>query len=184
MFILASSSPRRKLLLKKIVDDFIIIPPNADESKYNLEPQELVKILSKEKALDVYKDHKDATVLACDTIVVLNNKILGKPINKHDAKKTLKELSNKTHLVMSGYTIINKDFEINRVVISKVTMNELSDELINKYVEEGLSEGKAGSYGIQDKNYHLVKHVDGSVDNVIGLPVEDILENYLPKIKS
>lgn len=184
MFILASSSPRRKILLKKIINDFIIISPDIDENKYNLEPIELVKTLSKDKALYVYKDHQDDTVLACDTIVVLDNKILGKPSSKIDAIKTLKTLSNKTHLVISGYTIINKDFIITRAVISKVTMNKLTDSLINEYVNAGLSEDKAGSYGVQDKNYHLVKKVDGSIDNVIGLPIEDIIENYLPKINS
>lgn len=174
MLILASSSPRRQELLKKIVSDFIIVNPNVDErnasifsvSNYALE-------LSKLKAYDVFSKHTDDTVLAVDTIVVFNNKIINKPKDREDAKNILRKLSGKKHLVISGYTLINSYSEVNRNVKTIVKFNELSEELINEYVDKGFADGKAGAYGIQD-NFPLVSSIEGSYYNVMGLPIEDI----------
>ncbi len=173
MFILASSSPRRKELVKKITKSFKVVKPNIDERIYKFSPSTYALELSKLKAYEVYSRYPNDDVLACDTIVLLNNKIINKPKDDKEAIKILKLLSNKTHLVISGYTYINKEREINRQVVTEVTFNRLNDNLINKYVKQGYAKGKAGAYGIQDP-FNLVKKIEGSYDNVVGLPTEDI----------
>ena len=88
----------------------------------------------------------------------------------------LRKLSGKKHIVVSGYCYIKGDKEIASKVITEVYFNELSDELINKYIDTGSPMDKAGAYGIQDEEFHLVNKIKGSLDNVIGLPTEDIYE--------
>lgn len=177
MLILASSSPRRKQLLKKITKSFTIVEPKVNERDYQFDVFCYALELSRLKAYEVSSRYPNEPILACDTVVVLNNEIINKPKDNKDAKRILKLLSNKTHLVISGYTYLNKNKEVNRQVITKVTFNNLSDELIDEYIAKGLAKGKAGAYGIQD-GYPLVKCIDGSYDNVMGLPVEDI-KKYL-----
>lgn len=175
MLILASKSPRRKELIKKITTEEVqIIPSNIDESKTTAPAEELPGVLSKLKAEDVFSSHQNDKVLACDTIVVLNGEIMGKPHTEENAKKMLRKLSGKKHLVISGWTLISKEKSITRTVKTEVYFNKLSDELIDKYVASGSPMDKAGAYGIQDKEYNLVSHINGSMDNVIGLPTEDI----------
>lgn len=173
MLILASSSPRRKELVKKITKSFVIVEPKVNERDYQFDVFCYALELSRLKAYEVSSRYPNEPILACDTIVVLNNQIINKPKDNIDAKRILKLLSNKTHLVISGYTYLNKNKEVNRQVVTKVTFNKLSDELIDEYIAKGLARGKAGAYGIQD-GYPLVKCIDGSYDNVMGLPVEDI----------
>ena len=95
-------------------------------------------------------------------------------MTREEAIAMLKKLSGDKHVVLSGYTFINKNKEITRSVKTVVHFNKLSDETILKYVESGSPMDKAGGYGIQDKEYNLVDYIEGSLDNVIGLPVEDI----------
>ncbi len=174
MIILASQSPRRKELIKKLTNDFVVIPANIDEKALHVPPHDLPGELSKLKAYSIYSQYPNDTVLACDTVVILNGELLEKPSSKEEAKLMLHKLSNNKHVVISGYTFINKDKEITRTVKTYVYFNKLDDDLINRYVESGSPMDKAGAYGIQDKEYNLVKCIEGSLDNVIGLPVEDI----------
>lgn len=176
MFILASKSPRRKEILHQLVDDFLIIPSNIDEDKIISDPYSLSEKISKEKALEIYKDHKDDTILACDTIVILDNEVLGKPKDKEDAIKMLKNLSGREHTVISGYTFINNGKTISRSVVSYVVFNKLDDDLIKRYVDTGSPLDKAGAYGVQDKEFNIIKEIRGSYYNVMGLPLEDIKE--------
>ena len=173
--ILASNSPRRKELLKKVNLNFDVVVSNIEEDEnYNLTPQEYAKHLSFLKANSVYKKTK-GLVIGADTIVCIDNEILGKPKNLEDAKKTLKKLSNKTHSVITGFTIICEDKIICDYEETKVVFNNLSDILIDDYVKTGLPLDKAGSYGIQD-GYNLVKEIVGDYDNVVGLPTNKILK--------
>ena len=174
MIILASESPRRRELIKKITNDFTVIPSNVDESLLHIAPHDLPAELSKLKAYSVFSKYPNDEVLACDTVVILDGQLMGKPKNKKEAFEMLSKLSNKKHVVISGYTYISKDKEITRTVRTYVYFNKLSDELINKYIESGSPMDKAGAYGIQDQDYNLVNHIEGDFDNVIGLPVEDI----------
>lgn len=173
MFILASSSPRRKQLLSKLVDDFRIVSPDVDERALHLGPSELAAEESKIKAYAVASHYPDDEILACDTIVVLDGKVLGKPENEENAKEMLSSLSGRKHVVLSGYTYIGKGKEITRTVATDVYFNVLSEELIADYVAKKKPLDKAGSYGIQD-GYPLVERIVGSYDNVMGLPTEDI----------
>lgn len=181
MFILASNSPRRKELIAKLIPDFICISPDVDEnivasnSAFPLE-------VSKLKAYKVFSTHPNDVVLSCDTVVILNGVIFGKPKDENDARRMLNELSNKTHVVLSGYTIISKDFEINRTVSTKVTFNKLSISAIEEYIKSKLPFDKAGSYGIQDNKFNLVKEINGSFYNVMGLPIEDIKTHYFNRL--
>ena len=173
MFILASSSPRRKELLKKLIPEYEIVVPDVDERLLHLSPSDLAAEESKIKAYAVSSLYPEDEVLACDTIVVLEDEILGKPLDATDAKAMLKRQSGKRQIVLSGYTYIGKGREITRTVATEVYFNELSDELIDDYVEKKKPLDKAGAYGIQD-GYPLVKRIVGSFDNVMGLPTEDI----------
>ena len=173
MFILASSSPRRKELLAKLIKDYTIIVPNVDERSLDLPPNELAAEESKLKAYAISALYPNDEVLACDTIVVLDDKILGKPADEEDAKRMLRAQSGKRQIVLSGYTYIGKGKEITRTVATEVYFKELSDELIIDYVKNKKPLDKAGAYGIQD-GYPLVDHIEGSYDNVMGLPTEDI----------
>ena len=181
MIILASGSPRRKELMKLVTNDFVIITADIDEEKsYNLSPLEAVLDIAKRKGLEVKKNHPDDTILSADTIVVLGNKIIGKPTDEDDAKKILRELSGKTHKVITAYCWFKKDQFIEKYVVSDVIFNDLSEDLIEKYVASKSPLDKAGAYGVQDnKEFRVVKEVIGSLDNVIGFPTKEIKESFL-----
>ncbi|MGN1061372.1 MAG: Maf family protein [Candidatus Coproplasma sp.] len=171
MVILASASPRRKELLSKIIPQFEIIPATGQErADKSLPPEDYVAALAGQKCDEVFSSHTDCLVIGCDTIVVFNGKILGKPKDERDAIDTLKALSGKTHRVMTGVCVRTKEKRLLKVDVTEVTFNDLSDEFIESYVSGGSPMDKAGSYGIQDGG--VVKSYSGSYSNVVGLPVE------------
>lgn len=171
MVILASASPRRKELLTQIFPHFEIIPALGQErADKTLPPKDFVAVLAAQKCDEVFSSHPDCLVIGCDTIVVFNGKILGKPKDAQDAEKTLKALSGKTHQVMTGVCIRTPQKKLVKVDVTEVTFNDLSQEFIKSYVDSGSPLDKAGSYGIQDKG--VVKSYTGSYTNVVGLPVE------------
>lgn len=178
MIILASESPRRKELIKKITKEFTVIPANIDESILHIPACDLPGELSKLKAYDVFAKYPNDKVLACDTVVIIDGQILGKPHSKQQASEMLHKLSGRKHVVISGYTIISKEKEVTRTVRTYVYFNKLSDELIDRYIATGSPMDKAGAYGIQDQEFDLVNHIEGSFDNVIGLPTEDIKQHW------
>ena len=178
MIILASESPRRRELIKKITKEFTVIPANIDESVLHIPACDLPGELSKLKAYDIFAKYPNDKVLACDTVVIIDGQILGKPHSKEQAKEMLQKLSGRKHVVISGYTIISKEKEITRTVRTYVYFNKLSNELIDAYIATGSPMDKAGAYGIQDQEFDLVNHIEGSFDNVIGLPTEDIKAHW------
>lgn len=173
--ILASKSPRRKELLKQIFNEFIIIPSTIDENKYPLDELSIVK------AKEISDRYPSDLVISADTLVYLNGKILGKPIDKNDAKNMLHALSNNTHEVITYYSIFlkNENIFFTRQVISKVTFNDLSEKLIDDYIATGSPLDKAGAYGIQDKGFNLVKSFSGDLNNIIGLPIDELKKDLL-----
>ena len=185
-YILASKSPRRKELMKLISSDFLVAVEDIDEeSSYKLPPIEAVKDIAKRKGEVVDKLYPNDLIISADTIVVLNDEIIGKPLDKDDARRILKELYNKSHYVYTAYRVKYKDKEIVNYIESKVIFNELSDELIDQYIESGSPLDKAGAYGVQDNDhYPIIKKVIGSVDNVIGFPVKEIKEDIERLISS
>jgi septum formation protein len=175
MVILASKSPRRKELLKNLFDEFSIIPPNINEFDYREED------ISRVKAEAIALLHPNDLIISADTLVIYKGQIFGKPQNEKEAYEMLKTLSNDYHLVTTYYTIMwkEKGIEITHHTDSKVYFNNLSDELINKYICTGSPFDKAGGYGIQDKEFNLVNHIEGSYYNVVGLPLEDLKEDLI-----
>ena len=179
MIILASASPRRKRLMQEEISScFNIIVPEIDESlsfKKFKDVKAIVKDISKRKCLKIANEHPNDLVIAADTVVVINQKIIGKPKDKRDAYRILKMLSNQKHYVYTGYAIHQNNKLVNAVTKSTVYFNDLSDELINAYIDSGSPMDKAGAYGYQDnQDFALVKKINGSITNVIGFPVEDI----------
>lgn len=178
MFILASSSPRRKLLLRKLIQDFVILSPNVDERALDAlyDPSRLSKEESRLKAYAILKEHPNDEILSADTIVVLDNKVLGKPKDKEDAVRMLLQESGKKQAVLTSYTYLGNGKEITRTVRSYVYFNPLTEKEIREYVERFLPLDKAGSYGIQD-DFPLISHIEGSYDNIMGLPTEDLAKH-------
>lgn len=176
MIILASGSPRRRELIKRIVNDYKVITSDIDEEKsYSLSPLEAVLDIAKRKGEKVHSMYPHDTVISADTIVVLNNQIIHKPIDENDAKRILKLLSNKTHEVITAYCFFKDDHFLENHVVSKVIFKDLDDSLIERYVASGSPLDKAGAYGVQDNgHFPIIKKVIGSIDNVIGFPVEEI----------
>ena len=171
--ILASNSPRREQLLKKENFKFEIVPSSYNEHLFSSDPVITATTFAREKALDVYNkiQNEDVIILSADTVVFLNGEILGKPQNEKQASLMLKQLSDKTHSVTTGFCIKCGEKEILDTDTTFVTFNDLSNELINEYIASGLYKGKAGAYGIQGKGSLLVKRINGDYFNVVGLPV-------------
>ncbi|MBI4844189.1 MAG: septum formation inhibitor Maf [Nitrospirae bacterium] len=172
--ILASSSPRRREILKNAGLKFKVDAGDYEEDlSLKLRPHELAKFLSREKAKAVAARHKDALIIAADTFILYKSKILGKPHTKAEAKKMLMMLNNKTHSVITGFTIIDTATGkiISKPVETKVTFNKLTGKEIGSYVETGEPLDKAGAYAIQGLGALLVKKIEGDYLNVIGMPL-------------
>ena len=182
MLILASASPRRKELLKKVAPSFLVIPSNYDERSLHLSPESLPLEESKMKAYEVFSRYPNEEIISCDTVVVLHGQVLGKPKNEEDAVRMLLKEQGETQTVLSGYTYIREGKEISRTVATKVHFNSLSEAQIREYVSTKKPLDKAGAYGIQD-GFHLVSYIEGSYDNVMGLPTEDLLIHVKPFLR-
>ena len=169
--ILASSSPRRKELLSTIINNFEVISPKYDESKYNLEPiSSSIKKLSLLKAQSISVNLTvSALVISADTVVIADNKIMGKPKDKNDAFRMIKTLSGRVHKVITAIAIIDTDNnkEYTDSATTYVTFNELSDDDIWDYIDSKKPFDKAGAYGIQELPEFFVKNIEGYFDNVV-----------------
>lgn len=173
--ILASNSPRRKEILKNNGYSFDVIPSEYDEHISNkIFSTSLVENCAYNKAYDVYKKlkNKNSIIISADTVVVLNNIILGKPKDKNDAVKTLQILSNKTHFVATSICLLTDNKILKSTDITYVTFKKLNDDEIIRYIETNKPFDKAGSYGIQDKDFNFAVEIKGEFDNVIGFPLK------------
>lgn len=178
--ILASASPRRKELLEKIGLKFEVEPGDGEEIvATGLEAHEVVRRLSREKAEVVARKHCNAVIIAADTVVLIGDKILGKPHNRTEAKKMLQTLSGKSHVVITGFTIIDtaKRRMLSKEVETKVYMRELNSEEIDAYVKCGEPLDKAGAYAIQGLGSVIVEKIEGDYFNVVGLPLSALSES-------
>ena len=176
--ILASNSPRRKKILTDLGLDFEVVPSNYDEKlSDDIFSYEKIEDLATQKCLDVVRrSDKFSLVIAADTVVVLHNHILGKPHSKAEAYKMLKELSGATHSVVTSICGINT--RTNRAALlsttSYVRFKELTDEMINYYIDEFNPLDKAGSYGIQELPDGFLDKYEGSFENIVGLAPESV----------
>jgi len=172
--VLASASPRRSELLRVAgVDNFEICPAVGEEkADADLAPTELVKHLSAAKAREVSAKYTDdSVIIAADTIVRADGRVLGKPHSEAEAFEMLRMLSGKTHEVYTGITLIRGDKTVSEAEITGVKFRSLSDEEINAYIATGEPMDKAGAYGIQGKASLIVEKIDGDYFNVVGLPL-------------
>lgn len=170
--ILASASPRRQELLTLLNLPFTTYPTDVDETlPENISPVEAVQQLAYKKAEAALQAHNDSIIIGCDTIVVHNNRILGKPIDHEDAFQMLSQLSNETHAVYTGVCLFS--YKQTRLFYEKteVTFWGLTQQEILAYIESGDPFDKAGSYGIQGKAALFVKSIRGDYYNVVGLPI-------------
>ncbi|MEI6577853.1 MAG: Maf family protein [Eubacteriales bacterium] len=176
MIILASSSPRRQELLKTAGIDFEVCPAQGEEFlDPALPPADAAIEVARQKAQEVAKKYPLDCVIGADTIVVLNNIILGKPRDKADAVLMLSLLSGKEHVVYTGVCIIKNGEENCFAEATKVSFYKLTKEEINNYVESGEPMDKAGAYGIQGLGCMLVKGIEGDYFNVMGFPVSRVV---------
>jgi len=177
---LASRSPRRRKLLKQLGIKFKSFSVNLDEKINGGEkPVNLVKRLSIEKLELARKKIKSGLIITADTIVVLNNKIIGKPKNKKEAVQYLKLLSGKQHIVFTGFAVMN--IPANKIIVdyekTEVKFRKLDDDEINDYLLSGSPLDKAGAYGIQDDfGAVFVEKINGCYYNVVGLPLTKLYQ--------
>lgn len=182
-FILASQSPRRREILQKYLSDFEICKSEADENIRDGEsPKQIAMGLAFQKAYEVANKYKEGIVLGADTIVVLDEKVLGKPKNINDARIMLEKLSGQKHKVITGFCLIDLSKNQKNVdfVETEVYFKELNENKIQNYLKTGEYSDKAGAYGIQGFGELLVDKINGSYSNVVGLPIEriaDVLES-------
>jgi len=170
--ILASASPRRQELLKRLFREFEVIPADIDEALPEDVGAEFGPVyLAAEKAEAVASSHPDDLIIAADTVVLSDGRVLGKPKDRTDAASMLHTLSGKTHKVITGCCIKKGDLSCCFSVESLVTFYDLTDREIASYVDSGASDGKAGAYGIQDQGGLFVESIDGDYYNIVGLPI-------------
>ena len=182
--ILASKSPRRRYLLSQAGLAFDVIPSGFDEKSVVMsEPADFVRKLSLSKAEDVADGNPQSWVIGADTIVLIEGKVLGKPRDKAAARKMLERLSGQTHQVYTGYTIccVGTNESITDVVCTDVTFKKLSPDEIEWYIHTDEPFDKAGAYAIQGLGTFLVKRINGSYTNVVGLPVCEVIEHLIQR---
>lgn len=171
--ILASASPRRRELIKKVSADFECIAADVEETVPDGTETEMIpEHLASLKARKIAYTYPDAVVVGCDTIVIANGEMLGKPKDEKDAYRMLSMMSGIQHTVITGVCIINNGSENRFSEVSRVTFKELTDEKIREYISTGEPMDKAGAYGIQTRGSELVEKYEGDYYNIIGLPVD------------
>lgn len=180
--ILASISPRRRYLLEQAGLTFSVIPSTLDESSVPVStPENHVRILAEAKAMEVAELYPKSWVIGADTLVCIGDDVLGKPDTSVMARRMLKALSGKTHGVFTGYCICCKAEErtFSETVETKVSFKTLSETEIDWYLSTGEPFDKAGAYAVQGLGSFLVKRIEGSYTNVVGLPVCEVIECLL-----
>lgn len=182
--ILASGSPRRRELLAQAGFEFKVEVSNADENVVEESPEQMVEELAARKAEAVVRLHNKAEdnclVIGADTIVVLEGKVLGKPVDEEDAKTMLASLSDRTHQVYTGVALFYvKKGTVEKRESTDVTMVSMSEQEIADYVASGDPLDKAGAYGIQGPAAVFISGIKGDYYNVVGLPISKIYHKLL-----
>ncbi len=187
--VLASKSPRRADLLRQAGYRFEIVAPTLREPRWvhpGIGPPMHAESLAYFKACSVADHHHQKTILAADTIVVLDDQIIGQPADRKDARRILRQLSGTSHAVITGVVLLHpaSGRRLLQYNTSTVNVRTIEDAWIDAYLDTGKWQGKAGAYGIQDQDDPLVEKVTGSFTNVIGLPMEllaEMLEHWRQK---
>ncbi|MGD8338905.1 MAG: Maf family protein [Desulfobacterales bacterium] len=177
--ILASKSPRRRYLLKQAGLTFTVIPGNFDERTVPMSsPPEYVRKLAESKAVDVARRYPNSWVIGADTMVSIGDRILGKPVSDNDARGMLQRLSDRIHQVYTGYCICRRSENrlYSDTVMTDVRFKALTADEIAWYIQTREPFDKAGAYAIQGLGTFLVKSINGSYTNVVGLPICEVIE--------
>lgn len=173
--ILASASPRRRELMKLITDDFTAVSVDVDETvPENTDVHFVSMNLAELKARTAADSYPNDIIIGCDTTVICDKKILGKPKDKDECREFMRMLSGRTHQVATGCCILYKDKVTCFVVVTHVTFRSLSENEIENYISTTEPYDKAGGYGIQGKGSLLIEEIHGDYFNVVGLPVSEL----------
>mgnify|MGYP004702543735 CR=1 FL=1 len=174
--ILASASPRRLEMLNQCDLSFDVIPAHIDESIHSQEPLiSYVKRMAIEKNQAIFNQYPDSCVVSADTIVVLDNELFGKPVDEDDAFRMLKQLSGKTHQVMTAMVIKSASFFEEVLSITNVSMTTLTDDDILAYIKTQEPMDKAGAYAIQGKAGWMIEKIEGDFYTVVGIPLNQCM---------
>lgn len=179
--VLASKSPRRSEILKNAGIDFTVRVAEADETiPDGTKPEDAVVFLAARKALAVERA-EDETVLGADTVVVLDDKILGKPKDREDAYNMLRSLSGRVHSVFTGVCAVGNGISLTFAEETKVEFYPLTDDEINEYIDTNEPYDKAGAYGIQGIASKFIRGIKGDYFNVVGLPISSVYKKIIKK---
>lgn len=184
--ILASASPRRKKLLTRPGYKFKVIPSGLDESALSItnpSPAGFAAEVALAKAMEVAKKHPTALVIGADTVVDFNGRMIGKPADAKDAERIIRLLFSEPHKVITAIALvrIQDGTEIVETDTTIVYPRKLTEKQIADYINTGLWQGKAGAYGIQETGDQFVEKINGSLTNVMGLPME-VVQHLLHKV--
>ena len=184
-FILASASPRRKKLLTEAGYKFTVVRPDIDESAFpvkGIKACEYAKLLALAKAKNIAEKHPDCIVVAADTIADFEGEVIGKPADQTQAGQITEKLFSKPHKVITGIAIVRlcDGIEINRSDTTTVYPKKLTAEQIAEHIESNAWRDKSGAYAIQENGDEFIERIEGSLTNVMGLPME-LLERLLKK---
>ena len=183
--VLASASPRRKELLTQAGYKFTVVEPSIDESAFGLEdtePCEYAKQLALAKAKSVAVNYPDCLIIGADTIVDFNGHIIGKPADEKDAERITRELTSSPHKVITALAIVRLTDAVELVESNTTTIypKKMTDEQIAEHIKGKSWQDKAGAYAIQENDDEFVEKIQGSLTNVMGLPME-LLEQMLKR---
>lgn len=178
--ILASESPRRKELLGRLGIPFEVQASGIlEETEKELSPDDFALAIATKKANEIVARNEDAVVIAADTTVYLDGKLLSKPVDNKQAKQFLQSLSGQEHQVITGVSIQGAGLSIGFAETTSVQFYELTEEQIDAYVASGDSLDKAGAYGIQSMGGMFVEKINGDYNNVVGLPLGRLFQTLL-----
>jgi septum formation protein len=182
MICLASASPRRRELLKLIVDDFITYSPSVDETFFEEETiEENLMRISKLKAYEGLKQYPDHIIISCDTVVILDNIVFGKPSNRKEAVDMLMKLNGRTHSVKTSCSIITNQNTFTFISSTDVEFGVFGEKEYQEYTEKNDVLDKAGAYAIQSSASKFIKKISGDYYTVMGLPIYQ-LNQILKKV--
>ncbi|OWY68925.1 septum formation protein Maf [cyanobacterium TDX16] len=181
--VLASTSPRRAELMREAGYQFRVVPPpfaEPEEKHPHVDPANYAESLAYFKARSIADTNPADTILAADTIAVMDDEIFGKPEDREDARRILCRLSGSSHRVITGVVLMHPETDARQMghSISVIRVRKLSTEDIESYLDTGAWEGKAGAYGIQDHGDAFVERYEGSFSNIVGLPMELVRDMF------
>jgi septum formation protein len=184
--ILASASPRRSELLTEAGYRFKVIPSNIDESAFcaeSLEPREHAQALALAKARKVAQQYPDSVIIGADTIVDFHGRIVGKPADARDAERITRMLFGEPHKVVTGVAVVclSDNIELVASDITTVFPRKLTQTQIAEHISAGSWQGKSGAYAIKETGDEFVERIEGSLSNVMGLPME-LLQQLLARL--